>query len=102
MANPPPLRQHFGTTWPDHFSKADYDPGLEQLELKFNRKTKSPIPSVSSCFTGQFSWSYNDEVYGCCCSLELTTAEAIFLVTTVPIIEKVGILKLFVLLMLVR
>ena len=23
----PPLRQHFGTTWPDHFSKADYDPG---------------------------------------------------------------------------
>jgi len=22
-----PLRQHFGTSWPDHFSKADYDPG---------------------------------------------------------------------------
>ena len=21
-----PLRQHFDTTWPDHFSKADYDP----------------------------------------------------------------------------
>jgi len=21
-----PLRQHFGTTWPDHFSKADHDP----------------------------------------------------------------------------
>jgi len=26
VATPPPLRQHFGTTWPDHFSKADYDP----------------------------------------------------------------------------
>ena len=27
-AQPPaPLRQHFGTTWPDHFSKADCDPG---------------------------------------------------------------------------
>ena len=23
---PPPLRQHIGTTWPDQFSKADYDP----------------------------------------------------------------------------
>ena len=22
----PPLRQHFGATWPDHFSKADYGP----------------------------------------------------------------------------
>ena len=22
---PPPLLQHFGTTWPDHFSKADYE-----------------------------------------------------------------------------
>ena len=25
-----PLRQHLGTTWPDHFSKADYDPGKEK------------------------------------------------------------------------
>ena len=25
---PAPLRQHFGTTWPDPFSKADYDPVL--------------------------------------------------------------------------
>jgi len=24
IAQPSPLRRHFGTTWPDHFSKADY------------------------------------------------------------------------------
>ena len=25
IAQLPPLLQHFGTTWPDHFSKADYE-----------------------------------------------------------------------------
>ena len=33
IAQPTPLRQHFGTTRPDHFSKAYYDPAGDHYEI---------------------------------------------------------------------
>jgi len=44
IVQPPTLRQHFGTTWPDHFSKADYDPAWQKkndLLLKIKNKNEN-------------------------------------------------------------
>jgi len=38
IAQPTSLRQHFSTTWPDHFSKADCDPGSSGYMI-VNRQT---------------------------------------------------------------